>query len=67
MCLCQEGAGGEPCGEEMKVQVRREHWGGTGSLVALQPFLEGVQSTAGTLPTRDDQLSHQQHSKGHTV
>lgn len=58
MCLCQEkGAGGETCGEEMKMRVRWEHWGVTGSLVAFQPFLEGVQSTAGTLPTRDDQLS----------
>lgn len=47
MCLCQEkGAGRETCGEEMEMLVRWEHWGVIGSLLALQPLLEGVQSTA---------------------
>ena len=48
MCLRQgKGAGREVCGEEMEVLVRWGQWGVTGSFLALQPFLEGVQPTTG--------------------
>lgn len=57
MCLCQgKGAGREACGEETEMMVRWGHWGVIGSFLAQQPFLEGVQPTAGTVATRDGQL-----------
>lgn len=48
MCLRQgKGAGREACGKEMEMLVRWGQWGFTGSFLALQLLLEGVQPTAG--------------------
>lgn len=42
-----KGAGREACGEEVEMLARWEQRGVTGSVLALQPFLEGVQPIAG--------------------